>query len=89
MLTACALQYERSWNKSLPYDEFYNNSYQESLKMAQFEMLYGHRYQTPLIRNEIGEEKVCWTQHITRSQETSSHGEREPTDCALKTEELR
>jgi transposase InsO family protein len=45
MLMACALQYERSWDKSLPYAEFsYNNSYQESLKMAPFEMLYGQRY---------------------------------------------
>jgi transposase InsO family protein len=44
MLRACGLQYERSWDKSLPYAEFsYNNSYQESLKMAPFEMLYGHR----------------------------------------------
>jgi hypothetical protein len=42
MLRACALQYERSKDKSLPYTEFSdNNSYQESLKMAPFEMLYG------------------------------------------------
>jgi hypothetical protein len=42
MLRACALQYGRSWDKSLLYGEFsYNNSYQESLKMAPFEMLYG------------------------------------------------
>jgi hypothetical protein len=35
MLRACALQCGRSWDKSLPYAEFsYNNSYQESLKMA-------------------------------------------------------
>jgi hypothetical protein len=44
MLRACALEYERSWDKSLSYAEFsYNNSYQESLKMAPFEMLYGHK----------------------------------------------
>jgi transposase InsO family protein len=49
MLRACALQYGRSWDKSLSYAEFsYNNSYQESLKMAPFEMLYGRRCQTPL-----------------------------------------
>jgi hypothetical protein len=48
MLRACALQYERSWDKSLPYVEFsYNNSYQESLKMALFELLYGRRCRTP------------------------------------------
>jgi transposase InsO family protein len=44
MLRACALQYGRSWDKSLSFAEFsYNNSYQESLKMAPFEMLYGCR----------------------------------------------
>jgi hypothetical protein len=49
MLRVYAPQYERSWDKSLPYAEFsYNNSYQESLKMAPFEMLYGRRCQTPL-----------------------------------------
>jgi transposase InsO family protein len=49
ILRACALQYGRSWNKTLPYTEFsYNNSYQESLKMVPFEMLYGCRCQTPL-----------------------------------------
>jgi hypothetical protein len=59
MLRACALQYERSWDKSLPYAEFsYNNSYQESLKMAPFEMLYGRRCRTPLFWNETGERKV-------------------------------
>jgi hypothetical protein len=59
MLRACALQYERSWDKSLPYAEFsYNNSYQESLKMTPFEMLYGRRCRTPLFWNETGERKV-------------------------------
>jgi hypothetical protein len=59
MLRACALQYGRSWDKSLPYAEFsYNNSYQESLKMALFEMLYGRRCRTPLFWSEAGERKV-------------------------------
>jgi hypothetical protein len=59
MLRACALQYGRSWDKSLPYAEFsYNNSYQESLKMMPFEMLYGCRCRTPLFWNETGEWKV-------------------------------
>jgi hypothetical protein len=43
----------------MSYAEFsYNNSYQESLKMAPFEMLYGRRCQTPLFWNKIGEWKV-------------------------------
>jgi hypothetical protein len=59
MLRVCALQYERSWDKSLPYAKFsYNNSYQESLKMASFEVLYGRRCQTPLFWSDTGEWKV-------------------------------
>jgi hypothetical protein len=59
MLRACALQCGRSWDKSLPSAKFsYNNSYQESLKMAPFEMLYGRRCQTPLFWSEAGERKV-------------------------------
>jgi hypothetical protein len=59
MLRACALQYGRSWDKSLLYAKFsYNNSYQESLKMVPFEMLYGRRCRTPLFWNETGEWKV-------------------------------
>jgi hypothetical protein len=59
MLKACGLQYVRSWDNSMPYAEFsYNNSYQESLKMAPFEMLYGRRCRTPLFWNETREQKV-------------------------------
>jgi hypothetical protein len=59
MLRDCALQYGRSWDKSLSYAEFsYNNSYQESLKMAPFEMLYGCRCWTLLFWSEAGEQKV-------------------------------
>jgi transposase InsO family protein len=59
MLRACALQYGRSWDKSLPYVEFsYNNTYQESLKMARFEMLYGRRCRSLLFWSETGEQKV-------------------------------
>jgi hypothetical protein len=59
MLRACALQYGRSWDNCLLYAEFsYNNNYQEILKMAPFEMLYGHWCQTPLFWCEAREQKV-------------------------------
>jgi hypothetical protein len=59
MLRACALQYGTSWDKSLPYAEFsYNNSYQQSLKMAPFEALYGRKCRTPLFWNQTGETQV-------------------------------
>jgi hypothetical protein len=58
MLRACALQYRRSWDKSLPYTEFsYNNSYQESLKMAPFEMLYGRGVEPHCFRMILENEK--------------------------------
>jgi transposase InsO family protein len=59
MLRACSLQYGRSWDKSLSYAEFSdNNSYQESLKMAPFDMLYGRWCRTLLLWSEAGERKV-------------------------------
>jgi hypothetical protein len=49
MLRAYALEHQGSWDQNLPWAEFsYNNSYQESLKMAPFEVLYGCRCHTPL-----------------------------------------
>jgi hypothetical protein len=61
-LRACALQYGTSWDKSLPYAEFsYNNSYQQSLKMAPFEALYGRKCRTPLFWDQTGESQVFGT----------------------------
>jgi hypothetical protein len=42
MLRPCVLEHPGSWDQNLPLAEFsYNNSYQESQKMAPFEVLYG------------------------------------------------
>jgi len=55
MLRACALTYSQKWDECLPLAEFaYNNSYQESIKMAPFEALYGQRCRTPLNWSEAG-----------------------------------
>jgi transposase InsO family protein len=59
LLRACALKYGKSWDHSLPYAEFsYNNSYQASLKMSPFEILYGRPCRTPLFWTETGESQV-------------------------------
>jgi hypothetical protein len=59
MLGACVMEHQGSWDKNLPWAEFlYNNSYQESLKMALFEALYGRRCRTPLNWIELGEKAV-------------------------------
>jgi hypothetical protein len=56
MLRACVLAYLVKWDECLPLAEFsYNNSYQESIKMAPFEALYGRRCRTPLNWSEPGE----------------------------------
>jgi hypothetical protein len=56
MLRACVLEFPQKWDKCLPLAEFsYNNSYQESIKMAPFEALYGRRCRTPLNWSEQGE----------------------------------
>jgi hypothetical protein len=42
MLRAYVLEFPQKWDDCLPLAEFsYNNSYQESIKMAPFEALYG------------------------------------------------
>jgi hypothetical protein len=59
MLRAYALKDSKSWDKCLLYAEFsYNNSYQKSLKMSPFEVLYGCKCRTPLFWNEPGENQV-------------------------------
>jgi hypothetical protein len=70
MLSAYVMEYQGSWDKNLPWAEFsYNNSYQESLKMAPFEVLYGRRCRTPLNWIEPGE-KVIFGSDIIEEAET-------------------
>jgi hypothetical protein len=88
MLRVCALQYGRSWNKSLSYTEFSDNNI--SLETGRW-----HHLRCYMV---VGAETHCfgmrlenrsfWTWHITGRRETSSHGERQPKDCLVKTEVL-
>jgi transposase InsO family protein len=56
MIWACVLEFPQKWDDFLPLAEFsYNNSYQESIKMAPFEALYERRCRTPLNWSEPGE----------------------------------
>jgi hypothetical protein len=49
ILRAYVLEHQESLDQNLPWAEFScNNSYQESLKMSPFEVLYGRRCHTPL-----------------------------------------
>jgi hypothetical protein len=63
-----------SWDKNLPWAEFsYNNSYQESLKMAPFEALYGRRCRTPLNWIEPGENAIFGPDLIDEAEATVHH----------------
>jgi hypothetical protein len=69
MLTACALKYGGSSDKSLMYAEFsYNNTYQASLKMAPFEALYRRKCRTPLYWSEIGESQLFGPEIIKEAE---------------------
>ncbi|WVZ90355.1 LOW QUALITY PROTEIN: hypothetical protein U9M48_036664, partial [Paspalum notatum var. saurae] len=58
MLRVCPIIYSESWDKCLPFAEFsYNNSYQSSIGMSPFEMLYGRNCRTPVNWSESGERK--------------------------------
>jgi IS30 family transposase len=58
-LRACAFKDSKRWDKCLPYVEFsYNNSYQKSLNMSPFEVLYRCKCRTPLFWNEPRENQV-------------------------------
>ena len=49
MLRACAISFPEKWDGCLKLAEFsYNNSYQESIRMAPFEALYGKKCRTLL-----------------------------------------
>jgi hypothetical protein len=73
MLRAYVMEYQGSWDKNLPWAKFsYNNSYQESLKMAPCEVLYGRRCRTPLNWIEPGE-KVIFGPDIIEEAESIVH----------------
>ena len=56
MLRACAISFPEQWDECLNLAEFsYNNSYQESIRMAPFEALYGKKCRTPLNWVEVGD----------------------------------
>ena len=59
MLRACVLDLKGSWEEHLPLVEFsYNNSYQASIQMAQYEALYGRPCRSPICWTEVGESSI-------------------------------
>jgi hypothetical protein len=68
------MEYPGSWDKNLLWAEFsYNNSYQESLKMAPFEALYGRQCRTPLNWIEPGEKAIFGPDIVVETEATVRH----------------
>jgi hypothetical protein len=75
MLRACALQDQSGWDKRLPYVEFsYNNSYQASLKMSPFQVLYGRSCRIPLQWDQPGEKQVFGPDILLEAEENIKMG---------------
>jgi hypothetical protein len=71
MLRACVLEFPQKWGDCLPLVEFsYNNSYQESIKMAPFEALYGRWCRTPLNWSQPGERWFFRPDMVKEMEET-------------------
>jgi hypothetical protein len=74
MLWACVMEYPGSWHKNFPWVEFsYNNIYQESLKMAPFEVLYRRRCRTPLNWIVLGEKMIFGPNLVEEAETTVGH----------------
>jgi hypothetical protein len=87
MLRAYVLEHPGSWDQNLPWAEFsYNNSYQESIKMSPFEVLYGRRCCTPLNWIEPGE-KVIFEPGLVEEAESIVHRVQENLKAAKSRQE--
>ena len=59
MLRACVLDFGGNWADYLPLAKFaYNNSYQSSIRMTPYEVLYGRPCRSPLWLTELGESRL-------------------------------
>ena len=64
------LTYNQKWDECLPLAEFaYNNSYQESIRMAPFEALYGRKCRMPLNWSEAGERTFFGPDMVKEAEE--------------------
>ena len=70
MLRACVLDFQGSWSKYLPLIEFaFNNSYQATIGIAPYEMLYGRKCRSPIHWDEMGEKKYLGPELVKETTE--------------------
>jgi len=71
MLRACVLEFQGKWEDDLPLVEFsYNKSYQSTIRMAPFEVLYWRKCRTPLCWSDLDEALILHPEMIQETVET-------------------
>ena len=59
MLRACILDFGGSWEDHMPLVEFaYNNKFQTSIGMTQYEALHGRKCRSPICWDDVGDRKL-------------------------------
>ena len=72
-MRACVISFPEKWDECLSLAEFsYNNSYQESIRMATFEALYAKKCRTPLNGVEVGDHGYFGPDFIKEAREQVS-----------------
>ena len=70
-MRACVLDFRGSWSKYLLLMEFaYNNSYQATIGMAPYELLYGRKCRLPLHWDEAGESSFLGPKLVQKTNES-------------------
>ncbi|GJX36567.1 hypothetical protein Tco_0248124 [Tanacetum coccineum] len=60
MLRACVLDFGGNWDDHLPLVEIsFNNTFNSSIGMPPYEMLYGRRCRTPMCWGEVGKRELA------------------------------
>ena len=73
MLRAYIISFVEKWDECLTLAEFsYNNSYQESIRMAPFESMYGKKCRTHLNWVELGDRGYFGPDFIKEAREQVS-----------------
>jgi hypothetical protein len=70
MLRACLIDFGVVWSKYLSLVEFaYNNSYQTSINMASYEVLYGQKCRSPICWYEVGKRRLMGLELIQNTSD--------------------
>ncbi|KAA3461521.1 Retrotransposon gag protein [Gossypium australe] len=81
MLQSYVLYFTGSWERYQPFEEFtYKNSYQASIQLEPFEVLYERKCRTPLCWEELDEKRMFRLELVCKTLSTKWVNTRAPND---------